>query len=1459
MLIETIAVFVLITPISALPAWTLRKDVTKKIHIAILYFGPIIDAWFVWFLLDWLGMGFVSTWGCTISAGIISSILLQPIFSPRRLAVFRLSWQQVVRRPRQAALMMAGLLVASSIITSSLVVGDSLDATLSKEVEAIYGDTDLLIFQKDRRTGFSFDMDSNLTTSFGTELVNSGISDKWSHGLETTATLSRSDGKALPSAGWYAYDGWSGVSVNQVAADDLDLSKGDVIQLSWFSYSDDGKLSRDYSNLTITSVISMEGKGSMAGSQSPAFFSSLELAQQLQSKLWKVNMLRISLADGVDASESIDDVENKLDSLIDGEDSGFEVTTEGNSISISNSNGLGRLDENFMNSWSENKTQLIGQGTTMEVLQVPLIQIEQEGKIMSLPDDRIEEILVDDDGLWYVSGGAVSYQKQRGGSSHQWEVPNGGLVNDVTLLRDSLLVAHSDGLVEVFTDSDEEEIHHIEGQEVLLAAQFSQELPDLPSTIFSMDYANASGEDWIAVSHLTGKEVHRYSNGDWVQTNLSGDWLHFDGEIMVGSANTGWTTSDGIESPDYKAVRGGMLVDNGSLYRFDGSLEEIGIYDSKCDDRVFGFDVGIDGQTNDAIICSTEFGAIIDDGRLSPRLPLTVDIGGFGVMPQMFLATDGELSPPQGDVLISSRLSLLNSSENVLVTGLIPYAYGDSIPTILTIEGNMSSIDAPGLDELESIIIGLINLSDAEELASTAQGERSILVINDGNQTEIIAWLDDVSGVQSMNLKIVAAKEEALATAEEGAGALSAMFLVFGSFTIGAGLLLVLTIVMMLAESRRIDEAIIRAIGLKRSDMRSLALMEGLFTSLTASVLGGIFGLLLAYIVSIAFSSVFASAGAEGIAYSFSYESMLIGISLGFIIAMSTLWLTALWTSRLNIVQALRNLSPLGKRGLPWWMMLLMIAFTGGGLLSGLSIFTIDSSSSLRFALWNIMASSLIIGITPLITYVLPHLKGWKIRNSGRNTVSAIGILLAVWAFIPESWAPVDSGVKPDEITFAVMGIVQVFAGVLILTGFAPSFVTWLIRKTPLARRFGPIPKVALSYPAAVPVRTAVIMGMFSLTVFSVIVLAGYSAQFEEHSSGYVEDASGDFEILLSSSRQVPMELSPSQFEWGLNHTDPELIDAVGIVNRAVVWVDDGEDKIGYILRGVDDGFIEHGGIPLEDWDRELGETESDAWNSLKNNPDIVFVDSSFALVDPNTGESISGITLPIGKSISLIDISNPGNTREVTVGGILSQSSQLFSQGIWLNGEIVDEQFGGVATRIYVSHDLDTSSSELEDSLSKDLAQSGIYTSVIEDEILILLGLIFAILAIFQAYLALGLIVGIAGIGVVTYRSVSERSQQIGMLRALGFRKSMVMRAMIVEITWTSLLGMINGAIVAIGFHVAIHRSFWEEQGAELILPWSEVISMVLGGWFLVMLATWIPVRKAMKITPSAALANND
>jgi putative ABC transport system permease protein len=48
-------------------------------------------------------------------------------------------------------------------------------------------------------------------------------------------------------------------------------------------------------------------------------------------------------------------------------------------------------------------------------------------------------------------------------------------------------------------------------------------------------------------------------------------------------------------------------------------------------------------------------------------------------------------------------------------------------------------------------------------------------------------------------------------------------------------------------------------------------------------------------------------------------------------------------------------------------------------------------------------------------------------------------------------------------------------------------------------------------------------------------------------------------------------------------------------------------------------------------------------------------------------------------------------------------------------------------------------------------------------------------ILQLFQGFLALGLLVGIAALGVISARSVVERRQQVGMLRAIGYQPEMV------------------------------------------------------------------------------------
>ena len=70
------------------------------------------------------------------------------------------------------------------------------------------------------------------------------------------------------------------ISVNEVAADELELSGGDTLKLSWYSYSDDGELISDSANVTISSTSRTER---VHATKSPAHFFT-EYAQILQSK-----------------------------------------------------------------------------------------------------------------------------------------------------------------------------------------------------------------------------------------------------------------------------------------------------------------------------------------------------------------------------------------------------------------------------------------------------------------------------------------------------------------------------------------------------------------------------------------------------------------------------------------------------------------------------------------------------------------------------------------------------------------------------------------------------------------------------------------------------------------------------------------------------------------------------------------------------------------------------------------------------------------------------------------------------------------------------------------------------------------------------------------------------------------------------------------------------------------------
>ena len=95
-----------------------------------------------------------------------------------------------------------------------------------------------------------------------------------------------------------------------------------------------------------------------------------------------------------------------------------------------------------------------------------------------------------------------------------------------------------------------------------------------------------------------------------------------------------------------------------------------------------------------------------------------------------------------------------------------------------------------------------------------------------------------------------------------------------------------------------------------------------------------------------------------------------------------------------------------------------------------------------------------------------------------------------------------------------------------------------------------------------------------------------------------------------------------------------------------------------------------------------------------------------------------------------------------------------------------------------------------------------------------------------FQAFMALGLFVGIAALGVIAFRSVVERRQQIGMLRAIGYQSGTVALTFVLESGFIALMGILSGVV---GGAILARNLFtsgqFADDGVEFTMPWTEVI----------------------------------
>ena len=125
------------------------------------------------------------------------------------------------------------------------------------------------------------------------------------------------------------------------------------------------------------------------------------------------------------------------------------------------------------------------------------------------------------------------------------------------------------------------------------------------------------------------------------------------------------------------------------------------------------------------------------------------------------------------------------------------------------------------------------------------------------------------------------------------------------------------------------------------------------------------------------------------------------------------------------------------------------------------------------------------------------------------------------------------------------------------------------------------------------------------------------------------------------------------------------------------------------------------------------------------------------------------------------------------------------------------------------------------------------------------------------EGFIALGLVVGIAALGVIAFRAVVERRQQIGMLRAIGFSRGMVAGSFLVESLFITALGILAGASMGLllAHNLFTGDTFGPGGGSAFAIPWSEVGVFAAVALVAALLMTVIPSRQAGNVAPAEAL----
>jgi putative ABC transport system permease protein len=487
-----------------------------------------------------------------------------------------------------------------------------------------------------------------------------------------------------------------------------------------------------------------------------------------------------------------------------------------------------------------------------------------------------------------------------------------------------------------------------------------------------------------------------------------------------------------------------------------------------------------------------------------------------------------------------------------------------------------------------------------------------------------------------------------------------------------------------------------------------------------------------------------------------------------------------------------------------------------------------------------------------------------------RPVWSAVGAGVLAYAYFANRFEAVATANEESPAMFFVEGVLMVLGAVLLTAfnlGLVYGVLRFLMRFVPAT---APVLKMAVAHPASRPARTGFTLAMFALILYMVTISSIFSSTQTAATAQTRDEQLSGYDGAVQSGPVAPLddfdEKVRGNYVLREEVSDSERLVASGVELPEYEAADydvtpfgpnlgeaaPGSDLADYVTYAPD-GFLASTTDVLEERSPKYA-TDREAWEALGEDPSLAILTFPFN----GEGNFLARPELGVGDTVLLRDPLSGEEVEKRIVGRIKDPGG--FPLGV-VNGVIVGEEASGELSNLrsqdtfLLRVDEGADATEVGRELKKEFAATGARSFLLDD----LLGrgqqFTDTFVKIVQAFLAFGLVVGVAGLAVISARAVHERRREIGALRALGFKKSTVGWQFVVESSSIALLGILLGVAVGTLGGYNLFSITVDDPDARFVFPWTQMLAICLSVWAASLLFTIVPAVRASRIPAVEAL----